>query len=160
MIVRLATMADAVRILDVVNSNLDDVFSLDAIEFFLAEWPNGQLIAEDLFGNIVGILCSFRINQSVCSISLFAVDKNHRNQGVGTQLFQSFHTRCYMEGISRIQLELRTSNVKALRFYQRNGFWVAERMENFYSNGGSAYRMAKDIRRRSFFSYDTGRTGS
>lgn len=46
-----------------------------------------------------------------------------------------------MDGYSIIQLEVRTSNLLAKRFYEKRGFRVTERLCGFYNDGGDGYRM-------------------
>jgi ribosomal protein S18 acetylase RimI-like enzyme len=50
-----------------------------------------------------------------------------------------------MEGYSMMQLEVRTTNASAIRFYEKQGFRISETLPNFYSNGGSAYRMVCNV---------------
>ena len=108
--------SDSIAVYALVNSNLDGSFSLDTIEYFMTLWPEGQYVAEDLFGNIVGALCGTRLTNGNASIALFAVDAKCRGQGIGSKLFESFRTRCYMLGYSAVQLEVRTSNKHAYDF--------------------------------------------
>jgi len=132
---------DSLAVYALINSNLDGSFSLDTIEYFLALWPEGQFVAEDLFGNIVGVLCGTRLSNGRASMALFAVDSGRRGQGIGTRLFNSFVMRCRMQGFSEIQLELRTGNTKAYNFYSKRGFVITEIVDSLYGPGENGYRM-------------------
>ena len=46
-----------------------------------------------------------------------------------------------MNGIGTIQLEVRTINENAIRFYKHLGFSVSEFLPSFYNDGGDGYRM-------------------
>lgn len=138
---RRAGEGDLDGIFQVINMNLDDYFSPDVINFFYTQWPGGQLVAVDPFGRVVGALCGARLASGAANISLLAVDSAVRNTGVGTQLLDSFRRICMMEGLGTIQLEVRDTNVAAMRFYERHGFVVTEHVQGLYSDGGSGYRM-------------------
>ena len=139
--VRQAGQRDVEKIFAIINGNLDDYFSPDVINFFMMQWPGGQFIAEDIFGNPLGAICGSRLDGGRAAISLFAVSSMYRNQGVGTQLLEYFRRRCMMDGYPTIQLEVRTTNTNAIRFYERHGFVRTEHLPHFYNDGGDGYRM-------------------
>ena len=139
--IRQAGEWDAEKVFSIINGNLDDYFSPDVINFFRMQWPTGQFIAEDFLGNPVGAICGSRLDGGRASISLFAVSAGQRGRGIGTQLLEAFRRRCLMEGMSTIQLEVRTTNTNAIRFYERHGFVRTEHLPHFYNDGGDGYRM-------------------
>lgn len=139
--IRQAGERDIEKVFSIMNANLDEFFSPDVINFFHMQWPTGQFIAEDLFGNPLGAICGSRLDGGRASISLFAVSSGHRGTGIGTQLLESFRRRCLMEGMSTIQLEVRTTNTNAIRFYERHGFVRTEYLHSFYNDDGDGYRM-------------------
>ena len=132
---------DSIRIYALFNSNLDGSFSLDVIEYFFLFWPEGQIVAEDIFGNIVGAICGTRVKPGRASIALYAVDSKYRGQGIGTKLLDNYRTRCYMEGFSEVQLEVRVTNTRAIDFYKRQGFAIEETLPSLYAPGEDGYRM-------------------
>lgn len=138
--------SDTLQVYALVNSNLDGSFSLEVIEYFLSFWPEGQYVAVDLFGNIVGVLCGTRMANGRASISLFAVDAKYRGQGIGRRLLDSFKTKCYMEGYREIQLELRITNSVAHKFYVKNGFEIVEKVYNLYGENEHGYRMVAKLK--------------
>lgn len=140
--IRRAGERDMESIYQVINLNLDGYFSPDVINFFHSQWPNGQIVAEDPFGRIIGALCGTRIEGGIASISLLAVDSVSRGAGIGTQLLDSFRRICMMEGLGTIVLEVRDTNIRAIKFYERNGFVITEHVKGLYSDGGDGYRMA------------------
>lgn len=144
-IIRQTVPADAGTVLALVNNNLDDFFHPDIIDFFLAQWPSGQFLATDFIGRPLGVLVGSRLSGGRASISLLAVNSEVRSNGVGSQLLAYFRRRCMMEGYRTMQLEVRVTNTAAIRFYERHGFTITENLPNFYSNGGSAYRMVCNV---------------
>ena len=137
--------SDLIGVYALVNTNLDGSFSMDTLEYFLTLWPEGQFVAEDIFGNIVGALTGTRMSNGRASIALFAVDSKHRGQGIGTKLYDTFRLKCFMSGYSEIQLELRTSNSRAFKFYSDKGFKVIETVESLYGPGQDGYRMVASV---------------
>ncbi|MBR6204346.1 MAG: GNAT family N-acetyltransferase [Candidatus Methanomethylophilaceae archaeon] len=140
-IIRQAGEGDLEGVFMLINSNLDDFFPPSVIMFFQEQWPQGQLVATDVFGNILGAICGSRLEGGRASVSLFAVDEGCRGKGIGGQLLEAFRRRCFMDGFGVIQLEVRTSNVSAKDFYERRGFRVTELLPGFYNDGGDGYRM-------------------
>ena len=139
--IRQATQSDLMGVYRVINSNLDDYFAESTLEFFMAQWPGGQFVSADLFGRIDGALCGAILDPGRVTVSLLAVDGSSRGKGIGTALLDFLKRRCFMEGRTTIQLEVRTTNTTAIRFYRRNGFEINETLTGFYNDGGSAYRM-------------------
>ena len=141
MIVRQADERDSMKVFQIMNTALDDYFAPEVVNFFQMQWPGGQFIAEDLLGNPVGALCGSRLDSGRAAISLFAVMPGYQHRGIGTQLLEAFRRRCMMEGYGTVQLEVRTTNTNAIRFYEKHGFLKTEHLRMFYSDGGDAYRM-------------------
>lgn len=136
---------DMISVYVLMNSNLDGTFSLDVIQYFMSFWPEGQYVAVDLFGNLVGALCGTRLTNGRASIALFAVDSKYRGQGIGSKLFDTFRTKCYMSGYTEMQLELRTDNSSAYKFYTKRGFIITEKVFDLYGPGENGYRMVAKI---------------
>ncbi len=138
--------ADIMPVFGILNSNLDDFFSEEVIFFFLRQWPEGQFVATDYRGDVIGALCAARLGPGRATVSLLAVDSRHRRAGVGSALLENLDRACFMNGIATLQLEVRTTNSDAVRFYSRRGYRVAEVLPGFYNDGGSGYRMVRDLR--------------
>lgn len=135
------TANDIEDVFAVLNLNLDDYFAPEVVEFFLAQWPEGQFVAEKVTGGIAGALCGARLGGGRASISLLAVDAASRSRGAGRMLLEALRRECMMEGIGTIQLEVRTTNLNAIEFYARHGFAISETLPRYYNDGGDGYRM-------------------
>ena len=143
------TANDVDDVFAVLNLNLGEYFAPEVIQFFLAQWPDGQFVAESLTGQVVGALCGSKLAGNRASVSLLAVNSSMRGKGAGTSLMASLRRACMMNGIGTcmmngigtIQLEVRTTNEDAIRFYKRLGFSVSEFLPSFYNDGGDGYRM-------------------
>lgn len=121
---------------DRANSNL----FLELYEIF----PEGFVVAEE-GGRIVGFAIGIISEREKGRILLIGVDEGHRGKGIGTQLLRRLVLILATNGALRIELEVRISNTKAIRFYQRNGFIKVKRVRNFYEDGEDGYVMMKRL---------------
>jgi ribosomal-protein-alanine N-acetyltransferase len=67
-------------------------------------------------------------------INTLAVSPARRRQGVATFLLREVMTAASQEGARRATLEVRASNLAALRLYERLGFSVKGTRPNYYTN--------------------------
>lgn len=69
-------------------------------------------------------------------ILFLAIAEEHRGQGYGRDLVQSI-----AEDYNSLTCHARTTNEGALEFYQRVGFEIQRRVDNYYEDGGAAYHL-------------------
>lgn len=145
MFVRRAGGADVPTMYRIYNSNLDDYFAPENIEFFMLQWPRGQLMAETLTGIPAGALSSYILEDGTASIALLAVNGPFQGMGAGTMLIDSLRAECFREGIWKIQLEARVSNSRAINLYERLGFRRTEVLPSLYSDGMDGIRLVLEL---------------
>ncbi len=107
-------------------------------------WREGFLVAE-LDGHPVGFLAAVISSDGQARILMFAVSTGLRRRGIGRQLMDGFLRACAMRGLRRIELEVRTSNDEAIRFYKRYGFELAGVLPKFYTDGEDGYKMIRHL---------------
>lgn len=146
---RRAGGADIPSMYGIYTRSLDDYVSPDAIEYFMLQWPRGQLVAEAITGGTAGAVSSYIMEDGAVSVALLAVDAPFRGRGAGTVLMDRLIPECIAVGAPRVQLEVRTTNAGAISFYSGLGFVRTEVLPHLYSDGGDAYRMALDLGRAS-----------
>ena len=78
--------------------------------------------------------CAFWLVFDEIHINNVAMRPRFRGQGMGTALLRHVLTEGRTLGARRATLEVRASNVSALRLYERLGFYIAGRRRNYYSN--------------------------
>ena len=118
----------------------------NSLYFSLSQpWPSGFLIAVDPTDTAVGFLLGVTQVEGEARVLMFAVDRGSRTRGVGTTLMSEFLDRCRARGMRRATLEVRVSNVSAIRFYTRFRFGVTDLLRGYYSDGESGYQMARDL---------------
>ena len=111
---------------------------------FYEGFPEGFLVA--LQDNIIiGFLIGIRTTQTTARILMLSVKEIHRRQGIGTALLLHFLSEMKKQNITRIDLEVRTTNKSAFEFYKKHGFLLQGRLQYFYQNGKDAYKMIKEL---------------
>lgn len=136
---------DADRIYSIMLSSFNEFYRREVLFHFYSMWPQGQIVACDVFGNPVAFLFSTRVDQNTARIMLFAVSPEHRNKGIGQEVLNRFRLVSMMSGVRDIVLEVRENNDAAKRFYRRNGFRETGVIQNFYQDGGNGIRMEGSV---------------
>jgi len=81
-----------------------------------------------------------------CSLENMAVAKPWRKQGIGSRLLSAGLLWCRGHSGSGVCLEVRASNVDAIRLYEWAGFSIAGRRPDYYSGPvEAAIQMKKDL---------------
>jgi len=98
-----------------------------------------RLISDDdntLIGFVVGRLVLGGESGPTLDAEIYniAVVELEQRKGCGQRLFDAFVDKCRDSGVANIWLEVRESNVKAIRFYERNGFARVQTRNHFYEN--------------------------
>jgi len=81
----------------------------------------------------------------VAHLNLLAVAPEHRRQGLGRQLMDWFTATAIEAGVFRINLELRTHNEAARKFYETLGFENLGVVPGYYQGREAALRMARRL---------------
>jgi len=139
--IRQMIISDIGHINEITCRSLDEYFPQEIFGIFMTGWQVGQLTAVDYSGIVMGFITGIRVSPDKVKITLFAVDKKYRYRGIGTGLLNEFRIRALSEGIRTIILEVRNTNVGAISFYEKRGFFRTESLKNFYNDGGDAIRM-------------------
>ena len=109
------------------------------------EWPDGFLIAADPHDVPVAFLLGVYQIEHEARILMFAVERNHRMNGIGALLMETFFERCLARAYRRVTLEVRVSNATAIRFYTRYHYSVIDMLRGYYSDGENGYQMARPL---------------
>ena len=104
----------------------------------------GRMVAEEM-GRIIGFLFGIMSSEVECRVLMLAVRKEYRNHGIGSMLLAQFLREGANRGIHFVSLEVRASNLPAIRFYQRFGFMLTGRIKEYYSNGEDGYTLKLHI---------------
>jgi len=95
-----------------------------------------------------GRIAAFAIMQfgdDTAHLNLLAVGLEHRRQGLGRRLMQWLASTAVEAGIFRVDLELRSDNRAARRFYESLGFEALNVVPGYYQGTEAALRMSKRL---------------
>ena len=109
-----------------------DAWSGRALEETYAQTQTLNLVAyED--GRLIGYLILYYVLEEG-EIARIAVAPGSRRQGVGGRLLLELEDLCLDNGITRLMLEVRESNLTAISFYEEYGFEQDGVRRNFYAD--------------------------
>ena len=125
------------------GQDLEDVAALEAASF-TNPWTREMLereLATSLVARVyvlrtagkVTAFCSCWIVSDELHINTLAVDPEFRRQGLATLLMRQLLNVAQAEGATRALLEVRRSNVPAIRLYESLGFSVADVRRAYYT---------------------------
>ena len=143
--IRVMRSEDEAKAYALISESLDEYFAPQVITFFRMQWPAGQIVAVDPFGNLVSYLAGTKLPNGRVSVHLFATSAAYRGKGIGTMVLNRFKQAALMEGYTSVQLEVKEHNTRAMEFYKRNGFIPVEYLEAFYNDGSSGVRMICEL---------------
>ena len=105
------------------------------ISKYLVAKINNQIVG---FAGIIPVL-------DEADISNIVVNKNFRNQKIGSSLLEALIDLAISFNIKIINLEVRKSNVPAIKLYEKYGFEVCGIRKNYYNNIEDAILMKKNL---------------
>jgi [ribosomal protein S18]-alanine N-acetyltransferase len=139
-LIRYFKPSDLWAVYELASNNLKERYNPTVFSELSTYWPNGFLIIEDM-GRIVGFLFGIMSSEVESRVLMLAVKKEYRNRGIGTMLLNRFILEGANRGVRLVSLEVRASNLSAIRFYQRLGFMMTGRIPSYYSDGEDGYTL-------------------
>ena len=153
-VIRRAVETDIPAVMYVNRVSLPENYPRSFFEDLLRRWGKAFYVAEH-DGEIVGyIMCRVEWGLGFIRRGLVrkghvisvAVLKPHRRRGLGTQLMlAAMRDLKDSYRASEVYLEVRVSNIPAIRLYEKLGFRVVRRVPMYYLDGEDAYVMAKEL---------------
>jgi len=139
------------------DARLDDLDAIFKIEerSFADPYPKGLLKAffflpgayivavseEMIIGYAVGIIRY----ESLGHVVSIAVDEKVRRKGVGERLMTEIIERLCRRGAKRVRIEVRESNLPAIKLYTKLGFTIEGKIKRYYADGESALLMYLNV---------------
>ncbi len=107
---------------------------------FYEMYPDTFLVAE-LNGIIVGYVAGFLAFEKTGRIFSLAVNPTYQKRGIGSHLIKEMINIFHEAGTLEIILEVRYNNKRAIRFYERHGFFQFGIAEKYYNDEENACLM-------------------
>ena len=135
---------DMFSVIKLASETLTEHYNPSIFNYFYETFPKGFIIAE-FAHKIIGFIIGVKINDKLAKILMIGISGLYQNKNIGSELTKYFLKRLSEEKIKFVELEVRTDNQKAIKFYEKNGFKIGNTLKEFYQNGESAYTMRKEI---------------
>jgi len=131
-------------VIKLASETLTENYNPSIFNYFYETFPQGFIVAEK-HHKIIGFIVGLPINNQTAKILMLSIIESQRRQNIGSELLKEFIIETTLNNLKKIELEVRTDNTKAIKFYQKNGFKIIEKIKNFYQNQEDAYTMRKTI---------------
>ena len=114
------------------------------ILYELNENPFSYTLVFENNGEIIGYLI-YLITFDSASIVRIGVKKSERNKNIATKLLNKCEEHLKKEKVELFTLEVRESNVAAIKLYEKFGFSKICLKKSYYENGENAIYMMKGV---------------
>jgi ribosomal-protein-alanine N-acetyltransferase len=134
---------DMDKIIEIEKESFEFNYPLTIIRQIYTLLPDGFLVAEDDNGDIIGYVMT-TIEWGNGHIVSIAVDKNHRNKGIGTLLLNTLEEYLFIKcSVKYIVLEVRFNNTNARKFYYKREYRDKRLLPKYYDDDSDAILMIK-----------------
>ena len=122
----------------------DERFSRNLLELFVNEDEFEAVVCE-IEGTVVGYAASYNEPGVRTRVLSLAVDKQHRGMGIGRRLMQKMEDLAKSSASKEMTLEVRVTNVPAVKLYVREGYLIKGTVADYYGKGEHAFYMEKKL---------------
>ena len=152
-IIRKATLNDIDRVIYINRVSLPENYTRYFFIEHLNKWPNAFYVAE-VDGEVVGYVMSrVELGWGIMKLGLvkkghivsLAVLEKYRRRGIGTALMRAALDGLKSYGVKEVYLEVRVSNIPAIKLYEKLGFVKKKVIPSYYLDGEDAYLMVKPL---------------
>ena len=115
------------------EANINDLDYINQILEYFKQPPLKEINNKILLINNIGMIF-YQYLYDAAELYYIYVEKDFRNQKYGGKLLDAMFSDCQSKNIKTIFLEVRKSNLKAIKFYEKYGFKVINSRNNYYHN--------------------------
>ena len=135
---------DIFSVIKLASETLTEKYHPTLFSYFYENYQKGFLIAE-LGQKVIGFLVGIKTEEKRAKILMISVSRYQQRKKIGTKLLKEFEETVKNENIKEIELEVRTRNKKAIKFYQKHGYKIVDKVLDYYQNSDNAYIMKRII---------------
>jgi len=81
----------------------------------------------------------------VADIHTLSIVTTHRNRGIASEMLRQLESWAMEKGIHAFMLEMREGNAEAQPLYEKHGYSIVSRRDNYYAPGIHALIMRKEV---------------
>lgn len=141
---RLMTLNDIESVVEGEEKVFGESLGYDMLYSELVMNPFANYFVLDIDNKVKGYIGVW-IDGEASQIINFYVDDEYQNQGFGSMMLEFVIELCKMSKLNALSLEVRESNEKAIKLYEKYGFVFSHKRKNYYSNGEDALLLIKNL---------------
>ncbi len=151
--VRKATINDIEKVIYINRVSLPENYTKHFFIEHLNKWPNAFYVAE-VDGEVAGyVMARVELGWGITKLGLIkkghivslAVLEEYRRRGIGTALMLAALEGLKSYEAKEVYLEVRVSNIPAIKLYEKLGFVKKKIIPSYYLDGEDAYLMVKSL---------------
>lgn len=142
---RLMTLNDIESVVEGEEKAFGESLGYDMLYSELVMNPFANYFVLDIDNQVKGYIGVW-IDGEASQIINFYVDDEFQNQGFGSMMLEFVIELCKMSNLNVLSLEVRESNEKAIKLYEKYGFVFSHKRKNYYSNGEDALLLIKNLK--------------
>ena len=138
------------------KEDIEEVYKINTESFTTDAWSKRAFEREfelehsykyvlELYGEIVGYSILWIIYDQA-TLMTFAIKREHWGKGYGKKLLE-YIIDDLKDKVSSILLDVRKSNLRAIRLYKSLGFKILSERPKYYSDGENAYQMILEFKK-------------
>ena len=136
-----AAIADMSRLL--IEGGLPWSWTEPRVRHYVHDRDSAVIVARD--GRRLAGFAIMEFHDEHAHLNLLAVRPAYRSRGVGTALMRWLESSARTAGVFEIELELRVTNDKARRFYEKLGYSSSGTRTRYYAGVEDALRMTRNL---------------
>jgi len=142
MIVRNVGPDDIYTVIDLEYQNFEYPYPPEVINF-LYEFHRDTFLVAEKDENVIGFVIGI-VQKKEGHVLVIAIRDDYKKRGIGTFLMKKLIDAYKKKGITRLELEVRASNVAALSMYRNLGFKITNRLKHYYENGEDGFLLRRE----------------
>ncbi|MBN1327947.1 MAG: GNAT family N-acetyltransferase [Candidatus Heimdallarchaeota archaeon] len=103
------------------------------------------VLVNPLLEKIMGFVIFGIYSIKTAHLMILAVHPEHQRKGFGSILLEKTIETIKQSPIKVIRLEVKATNLPAIKFYEKYGFEIATTIENYYDDNTAAFLMLKQL---------------
>lgn len=136
------TLEDLEMMKNTLYSDFDNFWSYNVLKQELENTNTTYIIAKE--NNQVVGFAGIMICLDEATLNNIVVKKSCRGRGIGGELLESLIDLCVDLRMKTLTLEVNSSNLPAIKLYEKFGFKNCGLRKNYYNNSNDAIIMTKD----------------